>query len=72
MNICGLYSAGGFAREIRSSLVHFFEESGQERFEVVYIDGDTSKSGKFIYGSRVASYDAFRQFDKKADKCCFC
>ena len=65
MNIYGIYSAGGFAREIRASLIHSLEKSGQLRFEVVYIDDDTSKVGETIHGSKVVSYDTFIKFDNK-------
>jgi sugar O-acyltransferase (sialic acid O-acetyltransferase NeuD family) len=65
MNIYGIYSAGGFAREIRSSLVHSLKKSGQDSFEIVYIDDDTSKLGETIHGSKVVSYDTFMTFDNK-------
>jgi sugar O-acyltransferase (sialic acid O-acetyltransferase NeuD family) len=53
----GIYSAGGFAREVKS---HFLERiSAEERkvLEVVFIDDDISAHGRFLNGCRVISYD---------------
>ena len=65
MRIFGLYSAGGYAREIKSSLALSLGMYEQEKFEIVFIDDDESKIGTVINGSKVVCYEDFNSFDDK-------
>ncbi|MFK7837357.1 MAG: NeuD/PglB/VioB family sugar acetyltransferase [Sulfitobacter sp.] len=65
MKTFGLYSAGGFAREVRASLVKTLSLQENEAFEIVYIDDDPSKVGTSIHGSQVVSYDWFQNLENK-------
>jgi len=65
LKIFGIYSAGGFAREVRSSLIRSLVMFEQEDFEVVYIDDDESIIGSYIHESKVISYSEFRTLKNK-------
>lgn len=65
MKTYGLYSAGGFAREIRSSLINNLSMFEQGEFEVVYIDDDEATIGTYIHGSKVISYNQFKSLGDK-------
>lgn len=65
MKTFGIYSAGGFAREIRSSLISSLGMFEQEEFQVVYIDDDKALIGADIHGTKVISYDEFKGIENK-------
>lgn len=60
MVVHAYYSAGGFAREIRSGFLLNVSRAGNERKEVIFIDDDPDTQGRTVHGSRVISYDEAR------------
>ncbi len=65
MQTFGIYSAGGFAREVRGSLVAALGMVEQGDFQVVFIDDDPSQIGGVIHGSKVVSYEQFKTMENK-------
>lgn len=63
MKVFGLYSAGGFAREVSPSLVDMLRCSGAQEFRIVFIDDDPSKIGSDIHGYSVVSFEQFCQLE---------
>ena len=65
MKTYGLYSAGGFAREVIGYLHHTLRGPDMPPYQIVFIDDDPTKHGQIIHGSTVMSYADFLKLDDR-------
>lgn len=65
MKIYGIYSAGGFAREIKSSLKRTLDQKNLDEYSIVFIDDNPEKLNKNINNIEVISYSKFLEYPEK-------
>ncbi|MFQ1699108.1 NeuD/PglB/VioB family sugar acetyltransferase [Loktanella agnita] len=65
MKIYGIYSAGGFGREVDNFLATQLCEQEKHPYQIVFIDDDPAVSGQQIHGYDVMTYNAFLQLTDK-------
>lgn len=65
MKIYGIYSAGGFAREVKPSLEKYLKLNSSIKYTIVFIDDDVNAIGTEINNCKVISYEKFLEYQNK-------
>lgn len=65
MKIYGIYSAGGFVREIKSSLDKYLHLKNKEDYDIVFIDDNIDVVDAEINNCKVISYENFLTYPNK-------